>query len=140
MFFLGIDKYKEFVEERIIARKKHFNETIKKSNIPRFPTKDNIVKKKSNSKFSCDRDEFKVLTKLLKVLKDRPKMTAENISSFQLSQYHALVDAKEKDLQPLIRSDKSSSLNDFMIKLVPHCVSGTRPISDVLILEGKELI
>ena len=137
---IGIQKYKEFVEERIIKREKHFNDTIKKTGTPVFKLKNEKVEKLVR-KANTEKDEFRLFSKLLKICIDRPHLNSETITSYQLTNHNALVDANDQCVSPLIRSDKSSAFKDFLLKKAPLCNSKFEPSEvDIAIIEGENLI
>ena len=89
----------KFVEERLISHEKSPFDKIKKLNIPVFNYLDHQTKKKKTKTVS-ERTEIKATAKLLKILEDRPFISAGDLGRYQISAHHALTDPSQKDIKP----------------------------------------
>ena len=140
---IGTTEMMKFVEERLISHEKSPFDKIKKLNIPVFNYLDHQTKKKKTKTVS-ERTELKATAKLLKILEDRPFISAGDLGRYQISAHHALTDPSHKDIKPNIKASKAKSLSNYIVKVCPDSVSRIQPTfakaSTMTILEGENII
>lgn len=136
----GKRQYEKFIQERVITRTKGFYAPIKKCSIPVFKLSTEMQKKKVKAP-NAEKIELKLNSKLLNICQDRPLITAQTLPKYQLSDYHALVNQNELEIKPNIRGNKASAYKDFLVKLIPDCVTVQKPTGvDFVILELENII
>ena len=138
----GKDQFHLLVQERFVNRTTPLHAPIKKSKIPTFSYLDEKNLKKP-VKVNHSRKELIIQNKLIAVLSDRPTINVAELQQYQLTDMMALV--KELDVKgnqiPNIRSNKSSAVNDFILRVVPTSFVCYRPQSvDFIILEGENIL